>query len=515
MPNVTVTILPETYGEISPRLYGHFAEHLGRCCYGGLWAGRETQIGQIDGFRADVVYALRAVGVPVLRWPGGCHADHYHWRDGIGPNRRRTLGMSCGLRVPDDNSLGTHEFLRLCELIGAEPYLAANVGTGTPQELCDWVEYVNSPVETDLTRERRANGHAAPWDVRLWGVGNESWDCGGRLDPVSYARELRRYATLVRHVDPGLELVAVGLDDDWPHGSPDERDWNSRVLETLGGSAGLVDNLSIHRYWIHGGPGDAFDEEDYYTLLAEAEATGTIIERAAATIRAFPAARNMRVALDEWGVWHPEARDWGPGARVAGPAAFEQPATLRDALAAAIAFEEFHRHSQVLSMANLAQVVNVLQAMLLTDGESLVRTPTYYAFALHRPHRGAEAHAVEVDGSFGLPGGRPAVSATASESPDGMAVTVVNRHYREAVSVCLRGCDLPVARADVLAASSAAARNTAADPESVAPAPLHVERTGGDFVFTMPAHAMATLQLGQANGGDGGVEMTSGASNDR
>src|SRR5690606_998972 len=204
-------------GTISPRLYGQFAEHLGRCCYNGLWVGQNANVPHDNGIRLDVLKALQQMPVPLLRWPGGCYADHYHWRDGIGPadQRPRRLGMSCGLTVADDNSFGTHEFLRLCELLGAEPYLAGNVGTGTPQELCDWLEYCNATLDTSLTRERRANGAAEPFNVRLWGIGNENWGCGGNFDVVTYAHEYRRYATMMRHVDPTAEFVICGHDEEW------------------------------------------------------------------------------------------------------------------------------------------------------------------------------------------------------------------------------------------------------------------------------------------------------------
>src|SRR5215207_1762409 len=222
-------------GTISPRLYGHFAEHLGRCCYDGLWVGQDqSDVLHVDGFRADVVEALQALPVPMLRWPGGCYADHYHWRDGIGPaeSRPTRLGMSCGLQVEDANSLGTHEFLRLCATLGAEPYLAGNVGSGSPQELCDWLEYCNTSVSTSLARERTANGSPKPFNVPLWGVGNENWGCGGNMDPAIYAHEYRRYATMLRHVDPSAELVVCGHD----------AAWNATVLETIGSHLNLVDH---------------------------------------------------------------------------------------------------------------------------------------------------------------------------------------------------------------------------------------------------------------------------------
>lgn len=253
MPDVAITLQPDTnLGNISPRLYGHFAEHLGRCCYDGLWVGPDSPIPNQEGFRTDIVEALCAMPVPLLRWPGGCYADHYHWRDGIGsPAERQThLGMSCGLQVLDDNSLGTHEFIRFCELIGAEPYLAGNVGSGTPQELCDWVEYCNSAIPTKLAKERAANGSPKPFGVKLWGVGNENWGCGGNYDAVTYAQEYRRYATMLRHVDPTAELVICGLEEPRLVKEGFDASWNANLLTTLGKHIHLVDHVSIHTYWV-------------------------------------------------------------------------------------------------------------------------------------------------------------------------------------------------------------------------------------------------------------------------
>ena len=229
---------------------------------------------------------MRDLPVPLIRWPGGCHADHYHWRDGIGaPSSRPTTWHVVRASRPESNALDTHEFLRLCELIGAEPYLAGNVGTGSVQELCDWIEYVNGTIETSLTRERAANGRPEPWGVRLWGIGNESWDCGGRFDPVAYAHEYRRYATMIRHVDPRAELVAVGLEDD---GLPDMGlvpKWNAGFLSHSGPDRRIqVDHLSIHRYWVRGGPEVKFDENDYYALFDEADGTERLIQRTARTL---------------------------------------------------------------------------------------------------------------------------------------------------------------------------------------------------------------------------------------
>ncbi|HET6314835.1 MAG TPA: alpha-L-arabinofuranosidase C-terminal domain-containing protein [Chloroflexota bacterium] len=492
MSQTTLVVRPdEPIGTISPRLYGHFAEHLGRCCYGGLWSG--------DRFRADVVAALRELPVPLLRWPGGCYADHYHWRDGIGPanTRPRRLGMSCGEQVEDDNSVGTHEFLNLCQTIGAEPYLAGNVGSGTPQEMCDWLEYCNSRSDTTLTRERRANGAEQPFGVSLWGVGNENWGCGGNFDPVSYGHEYRRFATMLRHVDPSAELVACGLDDAW----------NERLLEVLGKAGGvgggggmgkLIDHLSIHRYWGHGGPAVDFTDTDYYSLLGEAHATEAFVVRTAELIRAaMPPGRRVGVALDEWGVWHPEARLQPQDCADCPQHSFEQRSTLRDALAAGVALEGFVRQCNVLSMANLAQVVNVLQAVVVTDGPRMFRTPTYYALQLHAPHMGATALPVDVISGDALPDSAPAVSGIASRSPAGLAVTLVNRHRHAVADVCLvLGGAFASAFADVLTADSPAALNSVHQPERVVPRRLAVTSEGRTACrLELPQHSMATLRL--------------------
>lgn len=491
-------------GHISPRLYGHFAEHLGRCCYDGLWVGPDSEVPNTDGFRNDVLTALRELPVPLLRWPGGCYADHYHWRDGIGPERMTRLGISCGLQVSDTNALGTHEFLRLCELIGAEPYLAGNVGSGTVQELCDWMEYCNGAADTSLTRERAVNGRAEPWNVRLWGVGNESWDCGGRFAPETYAHEYRRYASMLRHVDPTAELVMVGLEDEGCFQAGMDREWNRKALETLGWSLPLVDHLSIHHYWTHGGPETDFGEEEYYALIREAEATeGNITRTADVIARVTGGRRRIGIALDEWGVWHPEARPWGPGEVTRrDPITYEQANTLRDALAAGAMLEVLHRQCRVLSMANLAQIVNVLQAVVLTQGTRAIRTPTYHVLGLHKPHIGAEALPVKVGGGEQLPDGSPAVTATASRNAEGFAVTLLNRHLFRPALVRLPFAEPSVRQAHLLTADQPNAQNTFEEPERVSPVPLEVgrERDGTRSVH-LPPHSLATVVFGP--GGEG------------
>lgn len=493
--DTTLRVLTDSpIGTIKPRLYGHFAEHLGRCSYDGLWCS-DTK--NVFSFRDDVVAALKALPVPLLRWPGGCYADHYHWRDGIGPldKRMRRLGISCGLQVEDDNSLGTHEFIDLCNRIGAEPYLAGNVGSGTPQELCDWVEYCNAAVNTSLVQERRTNGSSKPFGVRLWGVGNENWGCGGNFDAPSYAREYRRFATMIRHVDPKAELVIAGSGD--AQASNEKLDtWNVELIQTLRPHLNLIDHLSIHMYWIHGGPETAFTPDDYYTLLAEAQRTEDFIKRTAAMLHEEAGGRKIGIALDEWGVWHPEVRAWGPGeVKRREPVTYEQAGTLRDALAAGVVLEAFHRQCNVMSLANLAQIVNVLQATVMTEGSRLWLTPTYHALNLHTPHIGAQALTVEIAEGSSLPDGTSAVTGTASKSAGGMAVTLINRHYTDPAVVRFNAPGTQ-AHGLLLSAANANAVNSADQPDNVCPVEMTVSHDGANgWCIELPAHSMATITL--------------------
>lgn len=465
---ITIRILAdEPMGTVSPRLYGQFAEHLGRCCYDGLWTGTD--------FRPDVVEALKALPVPLLRWPGGCYADHYHWRDGIGPvsDRPVRLGLSCGLQTRDDNSLGTHEFMRLCHMIGAEPYLAGNMGSGSVQEMCDWVEYCNAAVETTLATERTRNGSPKPFGVRLWGVGNENWGCGGNYEPESYGLEYRRYACMLKHVDPSSELVVCGHTPAW----------NRRLVETLRDHLDSVDHFSVHRYWIDAGPGLAFSEGDYYRSLREAQATEGVLKETSDLLREFGDKGRIGIALDEWGVWHPEARNWGPGGQGDLSGRYEQANTLRDALMAAVALEVFHRACRTLSLANMAQIVNVLQTLVVTDGPRMALTPTYHLFKMHRPHIGRTALQTEVEGSGSLPDGTPAVTATATDAP---AVTIINRHFSEEATIRVPGWTKTVT---LLSAERPNAQNTPDEPDAVGTRTLDVI----DGHVDLPPHSIATL----------------------
>ncbi len=494
MPHLTLTVHAcESLGTISPFLHGHFAEHLGRCCYDGLFVGRDSPIPNRDGFRTDVLEALKVMGVPQLRWPGGCFADTYHWRDGIGPveSRPRTWAESCGLNVVENNSLGTHEFIAFCEALGADPYLAGNVGSGSPQEMMDWVHYCNGSVDTTLVRERAANGHPNPMDVKFWGVGNENWGCGGSYDAEGYAREFKRYATFLKQMDSPVQLVACGFN---------ERDWNLKLVETMRNHLDLMDHVSVHQYWTFG-PGRGFSEDEYYNAMRAADLVEDVITYTDEVLRFFTAGRKkVGIAFDEWGIWHPEA---------SGGTQYEAPSTLRDAVAGAGVLDVLHRWSDRVSTANIAQIANVLQAPVQTRGAEMWLTPTYHLFALYAPHRGGRAVRAEWEavptravpahsqGAASLPAGAvPLVSASASSRDGHLAVSLSNRHLGDAQEVVLSLRGLQTTGGVLRTMSGQAdAVNSADAPQMVAVRETRVAAAGGSVALSLPPCSVQTLVL--------------------
>ncbi|MCU4742529.1 alpha-N-arabinofuranosidase [Halobacteria archaeon AArc-m2/3/4] len=424
MTDARITVHKEAgIDRIAPEVHGHFSEHLGRCIYEGIW---NSDSADEDGFREDVVSLLDDLELPVLRWPGGCFADDYHWEDGIGPQeerpRRRNLFWAQGPEeVPEEsNAFGTDEFLQLCERIGTEPYLAANVGSGDPQEAADWVEYCNYDGDTELADRRRENGHEEPYGVKYWGLGNENWGCGGQMTPEQYAREYRRFATYVGTMDNlmldhELELIACGFEG---------HEWNRRFMEEIGGSSWgsdfPLDHLTLHHYYGRTMSVEEADEDKYDRFLADALEMETHIEKIAAAINAVATTRDIGVIIDEWGAWHTEATaDNG----------LEQPGNVLDALSAAAVLDIFNHHSDVVTMTNIAQTVNVLQCLVETDADDAWARPTYHVFDLYAPHKGNEAVQTSVDTpARELDDDRelPFVGASASTTDDETYVTVTN-----------------------------------------------------------------------------------------
>jgi alpha-N-arabinofuranosidase len=474
---------------ISRYLYGQFMEHLGRDIYDGVWVGPDSPIPNRDGLRVDVLEALKALRVPVIRWPGGCYADEYHWRNGIGPPAERpvTLNMSWG-GVEETNAFGTHEFFALVEAIGADAYVAGNLGSGSVQEMAEWLEYMTSPSRSTLAELRRANGREAPWRVPFFGVGNESWGCGGNMRPEYYADLYRQTAEFLKVRGQPLRKIASG-------GHDALTEWTEELAKIRSD----IDGISHHYYttpsgvWAAKGSATEFAEDEWISTLWRAlrvedhiAAQETILERN------DPDGR-IGLFFDEWGTWY----DPTPGT-----SALYQQNTLRDAMVAALHFHVFHRHAARMRMANIAQTVNVLQAMILTQGDAMVLTPTYHVFKLYVPFQDATSLPVSYEGraDYALGDYRvPSVSTTAARGTDGkLYASVANLHPRVPVELTLTvaGATLRGASAEVLTAAAMGSHNTFAAPSAVQPRPFDDLAAEGDtLTFTLPAKAIVMIAM--------------------
>lgn len=486
----------EPIGTIQPEIYGHFAEHLGGCVDEGIWVGPDSKIPNIDGLRTGVVEALRKLRVPVLRWPGGCFADDYHWMDGIGPRekRPRTVNLWWGHTI-EDNAFGTHEFLRLCELIGAKPYLAGNLGSGSVREMRDWVEYCNFSGDTTLARMRRTNGREAPFGVRYWGVGNENWGCGGNFCPEDYAAEYKRYATYLRDFgDAKLFLIACGPDSGRPES---HADWTRRFFQKLG-KFDRIHGLAAHYYCGTAGTATSFSTDQWYELIDRASRMQDVIRTHRAVMDEFDPDRRIGLLVDEWGTWHPTTLGRNP-------AHLWQQNTLRDALVAAVTLNIFNNHAQTVVMANIAQAVNVLQAMCLTDGDQTVLTPTYHVFDMYQSHQGGQAVRVEVESpmvSFAAAGQKrslPVLTASASIKDGVMTLSLTNAHATlpQDVRVELRGAKLGNLSIHVLADDVLTAHNSFDEPDRLRPRQASVEIVGE--ILTLPPASICVIHSDLCN----------------
>lgn len=468
-------------GAIRPEFHGHFAEHLGSCTYGGLWVGRNSPVPNIDGYRKQAVEYLKALGVPVLRWPGGCFADDYHWRDGIGPSgsRPKTVNIHWGNYV-EDNSFGTHEFIGLCRLIGAEPYLAGNVGSGTPEELRDWVEYCNYPSGSTLADERARNGAPGPFRVRYWGVGNENWGCGGRMTPEEYAGHFRQFGTFVRTFgDTKPFMIACG-----PNGN--DTDWTHRFMDSLRPHTS-TDGFAMHFYSGGKSPSTKFSVEAAQDQLSSFARLEQAVKQQRAILDGYDPDRRIGLMVDEWGVWDrmvpEEERRYGK---------LWQQITMRSAVAAALGLNVFHRQADKLVMCNIAQIVNVLHSMLLTDGDRCIRTPAYYAFELLKPHRGKIGLRTETGDSSPL-----ALSVSASRQEKSLALTCVNpRHDAGVRAACsLSGARAKSGQARILHNQDLNACNTFEDPDRIVPRDCSLQVDGTAVGLDLPPMSIVTAEL--------------------
>lgn len=492
-----ITVNPnDVIGTINPNIYGHFAEHLGRCIYEGIWVGEDSPIPNTGGLRNDVVAALKKLKPPVIRWPGGCFADDYHWQDGVGPRDRRPRRVNIHWgEVVESNQFGTQEFVRLCRMVGAEPYIVGNVGSGTVQELREWVEYCNFEGDSTLARQRAADGSPTPLDVTYWGVGNENWGCGGSFSPEDYGTEFRRFATFVRGFGKPLTVIACG-----PSGNDVE--WTVRFFRKLRHDYRNFRNIhgfAAHYYCGTAGTATEYTVDQWYELIAKGLKMEDLVVQQRAALDAYDPERKIGLIVDEWGTWHPVE----PGTH---PRFLYQQNTLRDALVAATTLDIFNRHADKVVMANIAQTINVLQAMILTQDEKMLVTPTGYVYELYSPHQGGTAlrTVIESDAVTYTAGGQTqevsAVSGSASLKGDILFLTLTNAHATDAADVTvelLGGATAQSGAARVLS-GEIHAHNTFDAPETVALQSAAIAASGSTFTVTLPPAAVfaAGIKLG-------------------
>ncbi len=479
---------------IAPEVYGHFAEHLGRCIYEGFWVGEDSEIPNIGGIRTDVVEALRKLQIPVLRWPGGCFADEYHWKEGIGPRPKRPsmVNTHWGM-VTETNAFGTHEFLHLCEMLDCEAYIAGNVGSGTVEEMQDWVEYMTFDGVSEMADLRRANGREQPWKIKYFGVGNENWGCGGNMTPEYYSDLYKRYATYVRNYS-GNRLLKIACG---PGGV--DYHWMEVVMKNCHRH---MDAIAQHYYvrgtgtWGHNQKGSAtqFDEKEWFALMKNTLEVDEVIRRVKGIMDKYDSRKRVALYVDEWGTWW----DGEPGSH---PGFLYQQNTLRDALSAAIFLNVFNDHCDRVKMGNIAQTVNVLQAMILTKDDQMIVTPTYHVFEMYKHHQGATMLPAELtceDYAFDrqtIPG----LHASASKRTDGAVIVSLcnlNPNRPAPLECTLDGFQAAGAEGRVLTAETMQAHNTFDKPDTVKPAALKdIQVKDGKVHVTLPARSVAVLTI--------------------
>jgi alpha-N-arabinofuranosidase len=488
---VNVTVRADQPGAtIEPAIYGQFAEHLGRLIYEGIWVGEASSIPNTRGYRNDVITALKELGVPVLRWPGGCFADEYNWRDGIGPREQRPRKVNTHWGgVVEDNSFGTHEFMDFAELIGADAYVNGNVGTGTPREMAEWLEYMTAEGDSSLAQLRRKNGRDQPWKVKYFAVGNETWGCGGNMRPEYYADLYRHYVTFLKAPEGNKPLrIASGANGS---GLP----WTEVLMRE---ATRHMDAISVHYYtlptgkWDVKGRATGFTEDEWWTTLARTWRMEWIVTEHSRIMDKYDPEKRVGLYVDEWGTWY----DVEPGTN---PGFLYQQNSLRDAMVAAINLNIFHAHADRVRMSNIAQMVNVLQAMILTDKEKMLLTPTYHVYHLYRSFRGATSLPVQLAAPARMSGDLtvPTVNASAARGRDGrLHYALVNLDPRSAVPVRIevKGATPRKLTGRILTATAMDAINTFAKPEAVRPTPFNDARLGdGAIRVELPAKSIVVL----------------------
>ncbi len=448
---------------IDKNIYGNFSEHLGHCIYGGIWVGENSPIPNTRGIRNDVVEALKKIKLPVLRWPGGCFADEYHWMDGIGPREKRPKMINTHWGgVVEDNSFGTHEFLDLCEQIGAEPYICGNLGSGSVEEMSKWVEYITFDGESPMANLRKQNGREKPWTVKYWGVGNENWGCGGNMSAAFYADQYKRYATYTRNYGKNrLYKIAGGPNSD-------DYEWTETLMKNVGGW--LMQGLSLHYYtvpktWGDKGSATEFNEEEYFATMKKTLFMEEMVTKHSEVMDKYDPEKRIGLLVDEWGNWFNVEKGTNPGF-------LYQQNSLRDAITVATNLNIFNNHADRVKMSNIAQMVNVLQAVILTDGPKMVLTPTYHVFDLFKVHQNAKLIPSKIETTDYTFGDKkvPAVNCSASQDENGkihVSLTNVNPNKMEKVVIQLNGIEPKNVAAQVLTSKQINDYNTFEAPNTV------------------------------------------------
>ena len=473
--------------KIDKAIYGHFAEHLGHCIYGGIYVGENSDIPNVNGFRTDVVGALKDLSVPLVRWPGGCFADTYHWMDGIGPKSLRPsiINVHWG-GVTENNSFGTHEFLDFCELIGADAYVNLNVGSGTVREAAEWIEYVTSSNESPMTNLRKKNGREKPWNVKYWAVGNETWGCGGNMRPEYYADIYRNYASFMRA--PGIYKIASGA-------NVEDYKWTEVMMRE---ATRMMNGLSVHYYtvpnnWQNKGSATDFNELTWFTTLQKTLKMDTLVTKHSAIMDKFDPRKRVGLLVDEWGSWY----NVEPGTN---PGFLFQQNTMRDALIAGINLNIFNNHADRVRMSNIAQMINVLQSVILTREKEMVLTPTYYVFKLYKVHQNATMLPIEVKcNQYTLEGqSLDAVNASASVKDGLVSITLCNLdpNNSQQISFEIAGLNPSKVSGKIVTASKINSYNDFGKKAEVVEADFkNVKITNGKVEAVLPSKSVVLIQL--------------------
>ncbi|HBB92996.1 MAG TPA: alpha-N-arabinofuranosidase [Bacteroidales bacterium] len=479
---------------INKNIYGHFAEHLGRCIYDGIWVGPDSKIPNVNGYRKDILDALKEMKIPVLRWPGGCFADTYHWKDGIGPKEKRLKMMNYHWGgVVEDNTFGTHEFLNLCEMLGCEPYISANVGSGSVVEMTDWIEYMNSDKDVPMANLRRQNGREKPWNVKYIGIGNESWGCGGSMTPDYYVNLLRNYSEMAG-IYGQWKLYQIGCG---ANGA--DYNWTDVLMKQKPGS---MSGLSLHYYTIAGaGWGNksaatGFEKKYYFSGLEKALKINELIEKHSQIMDKYDPQKRIGLMVDEWGIW----TDVEPGTE---PGFLFQQNSMRDALIAAVTLDIFNNHADRVKMANIAQTINVLQAVILTEKEKMVLTPTYHVFKMYSAHQdGKLLNGKLICEDYEMDGKKiPALSGSVSEDTNGnihLTLSNLNPDKEITLSVELVGKTFEkVNSATVLTAPEYNSYNSFDKPNTVKTVDFKgFKKTGATGLqVTLPAKSVVAVEV--------------------